>query len=77
MAHENDNARQRGDIKGPRRGPASHSPDAAGGPAGLPGPAVDPVCPYCRQPVYPGYGDSDDRADFVHFDCLRDRRGGR
>lgn len=77
MAHENDNARQRGDIKGPRRGPSSHSPDAAGGPAGLPGPAVDPVCPYCRQPVYPGYGDSDDTADFVHFDCLRDRRGGR
>jgi len=41
------------------------------------GPAVDPVCPRCRQPVYPGYGTSTDDADFVHFDCLRYERGDR
>ena len=43
------------------------------------GPAVDLVCPLCRQPVYPGYGTSRDDAEFVHFDCLRQQRtaGGR
>ena len=38
------------------------------------GPAVDPICPRCRQPVYPGYGTAADDAEFVHFDCLR-RKG--
>lgn len=39
------------------------------------GPAVDPVCPLCRQPVYPGYGTAGDDGEFIHFDCVRHERG--
>lgn len=74
MARKNHTARQRGDIAGLRRDPSGRPADA---PAGLPGPAVDLVCLHCRQPVYPGYGTSDDGTDFIHFDCLRDHQGRR
>ena len=68
------------DMQGyqPQTGPTWTGTDGTGESAvPVSGPAVDPVCPFCRQPVYPGYGTAGDDAEFVHFDCLRHERTAR